>query len=273
MVNALWGMGEMLGFLLVGLLGVALVVNIVDDDDDATESDDQVNGTDENNTIDTGGGDDTVFAGGGNDLVDTGTGDDRAFGQDGTDLIFGGDGNDFLRGSAGEDLIFGDEGEDTLFGDSGDDVLFGADIFDSEAIFDIVANTNFLPSDLNVFLDINADQGESDTLNGGVGDDIIVAGSFDVVSTGDGADVVEIGDWVIPDDPVVVTDFNPAEDVIIYDFEGAVAPSIFFAEDEDTGDAVVEIAITDQENQRLVTLLGVDFFDVSSDNLIVVSIS
>ena len=264
----------MLGFLLVGLLGVALVVNIVDDDDDAApESDDQVSGNDENNTIETGAGDDTVFAGGGNDLVDTGTGDDRAFGQDGTDLIFGGAGDDFVRGNAGEDLLFGDEGEDTLFGDSGDDVLFGADIFDSEAIFEIVANTNFLPENLNLFLDVNADTGEADALNGGVGDDIILAGSFDVVSTGDGADVVEIGDWVIPGDPVVVTDFNPDEDVIVYDFEGTVAPNIIITEDEDTGDAAIEIAISDQENQRLVTLLGVDFFDVTSDNLIVVSIT
>ena len=95
----------MLGFLLVGLLGVALVVNIVDDDDDATESDDQVNGTDENNTIDTGGGDDTVFAGGGNDLVDTGTGDDRAF---------GGADNDTLLGGLGHDRMFGDGGADRL---------------------------------------------------------------------------------------------------------------------------------------------------------------
>lgn len=269
----------MIGYVLLGLLGVALVANIVDDDDDdevvaeTPETDDRVSGSDDPETLQTEGGDDTVFAGGGNDLIDAGDGNDRVFGQDGTDVIVGGEGDDFLRGSAGDDVIFADEGEDTLFGDAGDDVLFGADIIDTEAVFEETAQTNFLPFSFLPFFDVNGDTGEADELNGGVGEDVLVAGSNDIVSTGDGEDAVEIGDWVIPGQPVVVTDFDPAEDVIIYDYVGDTEPDIVIGEDEDTGDATIEIAVTGQDNQVVATLNGVDFFDVSTSNIFLLQIT
>ncbi|MEM9872085.1 MAG: hypothetical protein AAF822_12585 [Pseudomonadota bacterium] len=245
---------------LVPLALIGFVASEINDDDDETNAaaDDSVSGADTPETIETGGGDDTVFAAGGNDLVDTGTGDDRAFGQDGNDAIFGGEGDDFLRGSAGEDILFADEGEDTLFGDSGDDILVGADILESEEIFDITAQTNFLPVPLSDFIDLSGEDGEADTLNGGFGDDGIIAGSNDVVSTGDGADVVEIGDWVTPGAPVTITDFDLAEDVIVYDFFGDTPPNVILGELDD-GTVTLEL-----DGEIVARLEGLDFQDVQN---------
>ncbi|MEL7163894.1 MAG: hypothetical protein AAGL96_00360 [Pseudomonadota bacterium] len=264
----------MIGIILLSLLGVGLISAVISDDDDDTApaTADRASGTEDPETFETGGGDDTVFAGAGNDLVHAGADDDRVFGQDGFDIVIGGSGDDFMRGGAEDDILWADSGEDTLFGDTGDDILFGADIFDSAAIFDEVAETGFLPISLDTFIDLSNESGEADTINGGVGDDDIVAGSNDIVSTGSGADVVDIGDWVIPDEPAVITDFDPAEDIIIYNYTGTTAPNVFFSED-DSGDATVSIAVSSQENAVLATLSGTDIFDLGPNNLFIVQLT
>ncbi|MEL7092754.1 MAG: calcium-binding protein [Pseudomonadota bacterium] len=260
---------------MLALLGIGLVGVLINDDDEtttSTETADSASGSDAAETFDTGGGDDTIFAGGGNDLIDAGADDDRVFGQDGFDVIVGGTGDDFIRGGAEADVLFADAGEDTLQGDVGNDLLIGADIFDSEAIFDEIDQTGFVPTSLTGFIDLAGETGEADTINGGVGDDDIIAGSNDVVTTGSGADIVDIGDWVTPGEPVTITDFNPARDVIVYNYEGPTAPNVFFAE-TDSGELTIEIALSNQENGVLATLPGVDFFDVGPGDLFIVQLT
>ena len=95
-------------FTLIPLALIGFVASeINDDDDNATDQADIVQGSDEPETFETGVGDDEVFAGGGNDLIDAGSGDDMVFGQDGSDVIFAGEGDDFVRGSDGSDDLNG----------------------------------------------------------------------------------------------------------------------------------------------------------------------
>lgn len=264
----------MIGFALLGLLGVALIVNLVDDDDDATASnagDDVVTGSADTDIIDAGAGDDTVFAEAGDDLVLAGDGDDDVFGNAGDDLIIGGAGDDLLRGGSEDDLLTADAGNDTLFGDSGDDVLDGTDFADNEGIVQatIAKGAELTNAELAAFIDLTNETGEADTLQGGSGNDDIIAGSNDVVETGVGQDDVIVGDWVIPGEPVEVTDFNPNQDAIVYNFVGATPPTVFFGEADD-GTATLEIAVSNTENQVIAELANVDFLDLSAANNLVI---
>lgn len=265
----------MIGFALLGLLGVGLIVGISnsgdDDDEDPIAQDDgaeRVQGTQDNDLLETGAGSDTVFAAAGDDFVDAGAGDDRVFGGEGDDFIIGGEGDDFLRGQAGDDILFGGAGADELNGDVGDDVLFGADIIDAEGIFDVTLATvsnggNIDDIDQDQFLDLMADPQEADTLNGGVGDDIIIAGSNDVVDTGSGEDVLNVGEWVDPDAPVLVTGFDPSNDVIVYSYTGATTPLVSFGEDN-SGTATLDV-----DGEIIAFFPGIDFFDLTANSSIV----
>ncbi|WP_299653761.1 calcium-binding protein [uncultured Tateyamaria sp.] len=252
------------GIAILALLGIGIAVTLADDDDSSSSDDDVVEGTDDPETFETGSGDDEVFADGGNDLISTGDGDDRAFGQGDDDLIFGGEGNDFIRGSGGDDGLFGDGGNDTLFGDSGDDLLIGADVFDSEGLFEVVDRTGFLPGDDAPFFQPDAETDEADTLNGGVGDDVIFAGSNDVVNTGTGFDDVVLGDWVNPDEPVQIADFDPARDAIVYLFEGEAEPDVQFGEED--GMATLEV-----DGESVAVFSNADAFDLAAESAIILS--
>lgn len=260
----------MFGFALLGLLGIGLIIGLNGDDDDNSfnEGDERAQGSQGDDLIDTGGGDDTVFAAGGNDVVLAGADDDRVFGGDGDDLIVGESGDDFLRGGAGDDLIFGSAGEDVINGDVGDDQISGADIIDARGLFDATQNavltgTTLTDADIESFIDLDADTGEADTLNGGVGNDIIIAGSNDVVNTGSGSDLVNVGQWVDPDEPVQITDFNAVQDDIVYSYEGNTEPNVFFGEDDD-GTATLVV------DGRIVAYFeNADFFDLQAETSII----
>ncbi|WP_299042364.1 calcium-binding protein [uncultured Tateyamaria sp.] len=209
-----------------------------------------------------------------NDFVLADDGADRVFGREGADVVVGGAGNDLLRGESGNDTLFADAGEDTLFGDVGDDLLVGADIFVASTPAELVRAAGILVTDgapLNFadLLDIGADTGEADTLVGGVGDDVFFAGNADVVDTGSGIDAVIIGDWMDLDGPPVeIVDFDPAQDTLLYSFDGDAAPTVFFAEDDD-GTAVVEVAISDTENRVIARFPNIGFDALNSGNALV----
>jgi Ca2+-binding RTX toxin-like protein len=239
----------MLGFAILGLLGMGIAFSLLDDGDEASifssgSSSDE--GTEDADFIDSGDGDNRVFAGGGDDIVLAGDGDDRVFGGAGDDLIAGEGGDDFLRGGSGDDVIIAGAGQDVVHGDIGNDYIEGIDITDTRSIIEITeasirSGIPLSQQDLDRFVDLKAATEEADVLNGGMGDDVIIAGSNDQVDTGTGFDTVHVGLWVNPLAPVQINDFDPFMDEIVYTYEGIVPPTVTFDEtDEGTATLVVD---------------------------------
>ncbi|MDZ7709491.1 MAG: hypothetical protein U5K36_04950 [Roseovarius sp.] len=72
-------------------------------------------------------------------------------------------------------------------------------------------------------------------LNGGSGDDVILAGRDDIVTTGTGADSVVLGDWLDADHQAEILDFSPDEDrlLVVYDDTDGTVPEITLEPDSD----------------------------------------
>lgn len=139
-------------------------------------------------------GDDTIT---GSEIGDTlvgGAGDDVLSGLAGSDSIEGGSGADYAEGGSGNDTITGGSGEDTLMGGSGNDLLWGSDE--------------------------TGDDGESDLLVGGTGDDTLMLGHGDLGLGGEGADRFVLADGA------VIEDFDEAEDMVVFTYDGEVPPEI-----------------------------------------------
>lgn len=139
-------------------------------------------------TLNGGAGDDTLAASAqasvlageaGNDSLTGGAQNDVITGGTENDTINGAGGDDSLNGNDDDDLINGGLGGDTISGDAGNDRLLGV----SNA--DITAPVTTL-DDLNV--------NNNDSIDGGLGDDIIVGGvGADTVNGGDGTDIIDVG--------------------------------------------------------------------------------
>jgi Ca2+-binding RTX toxin-like protein len=74
-----------------------------------------------------------------------------------------------------------------------------------------------------------------DYLNGASGQDTIIAGAGDVVSTGADADLVLLGDWIAEGEPAAIMDFDQAQDelAVLWDFETNADPWIELLDDQD----------------------------------------
>ena len=165
--------------------------------------DDILHGEDGDDSLFGNSGDDTLFGHGGNDRLSGGSGNDAAQGGEGDDQVLGGAGDDALQGGLGNDTLTGGSGQDSLFGGWGNDTLYGAE------------ETG------------DGDQlAESDFLNGGGGDDTIVTGAGDIVTAGDGADTIVLGDWNIDGDAARLMDFDSAEDQLMLVWNQAFDPTI-----------------------------------------------
>ena len=159
-------------------------------------------------------------------------GDDVMDGGSGVDLMFGNEGNDIIRGGMDTDIIIDDEGADALFGGVGDDIIIGADLVDVDAIqamrddppssLDELATTLF--SAFNTHL--NDTDMEPDLLSGESGDDLLVGGNADTLVGGIGLDVFVGGEYVQPGAPVIVRDYDPDDDVIVYATEDGYADNL-----------------------------------------------
>jgi Ca2+-binding RTX toxin-like protein len=122
-----------------------------------------------------------------------------------------------LRGDAGDDALHGDLDDDTLHGGLGRDTLFGG--WGNDVIVGLVDD----PATV-IFDDLDS----GDFLNGGPGNDLILAGQGDLVDTGEGADTVMIGDWIAGGDGAEILDFHSEEDrlIVFYDAQSGTAPNL-----------------------------------------------
>ncbi len=173
-------------------------------------------------------GNDTLHGGAGHDQLQGEVGDDALFGHDDDDTLLGDAGDDSLVGSAGNDSLLGGEGDDALHGDLGNDTLQG----------DAGADTLFGGWGDDVLNGVSPN-GEDDTdvdfLNGGGGDDLIIAGNADIVTAGGGADTIAVGDWLNQDHQAQILDYNPDEDslMVAYDDANGAEPVVDLEADED----------------------------------------
>lgn len=184
-----------------------------------TAGDDLMNGRNVGDEISGADGNDVIAAAGGRDVV---------YGQDGNDVIFGGNGADTLWGGVGDDVIIGGSGGDLLQGNAGDDLVLGIDIALGSGSAAAIAALDLSPTTAGSLLDEFArtpslDLSGADTLLGGRGDDVIVMGGNDTATGGFGADRFWLGEWVGGTDTATITDFDRAEDQIVYIYSAATA--------------------------------------------------
>ncbi len=186
-----------------------------------TEEDDILSGTDEDELLLGDAGDDSLSGGAGDDYLQGDDGMDSLSGEGGNDVLLGEGGSDILDGGDGNDVLAGGDGADTLQGGAGSDVLIAGE--------DETDLTDETP----------------DTLDGGDGNDALYFGEGDVVTGGAGADVFA------PYGNAVVSDFDPAEDVLVIRYIGEE----LFLLGQDVTDAGLEITVS---NGTSVTLQGVE---------------
>lgn len=162
--------------------------------------------------IDAGAGNDIVVSGSGDDLIRGGAGNDDIDGGEGDDALDGGNGNDRLLGGRGDDFLFGGAGDDALVGGEGNDRLDGGDGVDTAdysaetagVTLDLAAGTasgdgigrDTLTGVENVIGgsgdDVLSGNDLANRLDGGAGNDRILAGAGDTVLGGAGDDIVEV---------------------------------------------------------------------------------
>jgi Ca2+-binding RTX toxin-like protein len=162
--------------------------------------------------VDAGDGNDIVATGTGDDLIRGGQGNDYLDGGDGDDALQGGDGNDRLIGGLGDDFLFGGTGNDILVGGAGNDLLDGGEGIDTA---DYSSDTDGVTVDLGTGIangngigrdtltgvenviggsgdDVLIGNALANVLDGGLGDDRIIAGAGDTVIGGEGDDTIEV---------------------------------------------------------------------------------
>lgn len=216
------------------------------------EGDDLVQGEDGDDELHGGEGNDTVEGGADNDTLHGEDGDDTLMGNDGDDQMFGHNDDDVLHGNAGDDSLVGSAGDDQLFGDVGDDALHGD--LDNDTLFGGDGQDTLFGGFGNDLV-VGDDDAEADFLNGGAGDDTLIGGSGDYIHSGEGSDLILIGDWV--DSPTTVLDFDPGLDqiAVVIDEGTGDAPEVTLSEpDSATG----EVAILVNGEQAAIVSNGAD---------------
>ena len=113
--------------------------------------------------------------------------DDVILGTSGKDFIYAGEstGNDTIFGNADNDLIISGNGDDQLFGGLGKDILIGGDgvdVLDGSSAANNLADLDKF--DIDIWQDrVFFDDGESDRLEGGAGEDFYFLGIAETVDT------------------------------------------------------------------------------------------
>jgi len=195
-----------------------------------------------NDTVQGGVGNDSLWGDVGEDKLDGGLGDDTVYGGGGKDVVAGGEGNDYVtgeryemvsdgsktlvadfsadkvEGGAGNDTVVGGSGADTLLGGDGDDLVQDGWISRASA-----TDTDHAPQPKS---------DEDAVIDAGAGNDTIEVSGNDSVTTGTGADLIQIGSASYTDaghtwteamgttGTVTVTDFTLGSDKLDLSTEG-----------------------------------------------------
>lgn len=209
---------------------------------DGQAGDDRLFGGEGKDTVNGGAGNDIVFGGVWNDVLSGGVdddilsgdkGNDQVSGDAGNDTLFGGIGSDTLSGGAGNDYLMGGAGADTIDGGEGNDTIVGINLTDTNKALDGVAGKLDSYADFdaakaalakalegtNSELATIVDRDSGDLLQGGDGNDSIIAGANDTLTGGAGSDVFNIVSALETPNgstgPVTITDFNSSEDSLV----------------------------------------------------------
>ncbi|NHQ72996.1 calcium-binding protein [Roseovarius gahaiensis] len=207
------------GASLAGMVGLSAAE--IDSPDAALDDDNIEQGNDNA---------DTLSGDSGNELLIGWNGGDALSGNDGHDWLLGLNGDDHLSGGDGADVLIGGAGQDTLIGGAGGDFIESANIVDEAALLASIKGADN-PGDLDFGYALPGTSDDGDIADLGPGDDTIVAGSDDSVTGGSGADEFVLGDWIEGGRPVVIEDFDIAEDLI----------SFMHADDQPTPDMTLQV--------------------------------
>ncbi len=149
------------------------IERLLGEDNDGTVGNVTINGNDQPNYIQWGGGHKvTIFAKGGDDKIVIEENSDGV--EPATSEVHGGDGNDtmnvlFNSGIFGKNTLLGEAGNDVLHGGMGDDSLVGGT--GNDQLFGGKGNDTLIAND-----------GQKDTLDGGMGTDTAMKDPIDVVT-------------------------------------------------------------------------------------------
>jgi Ca2+-binding RTX toxin-like protein len=191
------------------------------------QGDDQIGGYDGEDDLHGAGGNDQLLGADGSDTLHGEAGNDALYGGDDDDTLYGNNFNDTMHGGAGNDALQGSAGNDNLSGDIGSDDLQGG--LDDDTLSGGLGNDSLFggwgKDLLNGVEDNTATAGiqdidQADFLNGGGGDDTILAGQDDIITAGAGDDTIVLGDW-ITEGAAQLIDFNANEDSIILVWDDA----------------------------------------------------
>ena len=220
-------------FMMMGLLGGLLTAGDDGASGEGTDGSDRIEGT---------GGDDTINGLHGSDLIMSRAGADVISGGDGADWIFAGAGADVILGDAGNDVIVPGAGADTVDAGNGNDFVESADLFDQDVLNASLSSAKSF-GDIRFEYDLSQKPDIGDQIALGDGNDTVVAGPGDTISSGTGQDRIEVGDWVSGGAPVEITDYDDSEDIITFAYEaGTPAPSFVMTKDPETGSAIISVA-------------------------------
>ncbi|KKN73676.1 hypothetical protein LCGC14_0397890, partial [marine sediment metagenome] len=101
------------------------------------------------------------------------------------------------------------------------------------------------------------DEQSRDYLNGGGGDDLIVAGAQDVVTSGEGTDQIILGDWIAEQGAAQIMDYHAEDDSLLFVWDDSTATG--------TEPPLSILPDPDQPNQTLVLLDDIIVARVAGD--------
>ncbi|MBF0329935.1 MAG: hypothetical protein HQL10_12315 [Nitrospirae bacterium] len=173
------------------------------DDGDDWLSDISYQGDNGNDYMNGGAGNDTLSGGSDDDILIGGADSDSLYGGSGSDILDGGDGDDVFYGDAGDDYLEGGTGNDYTSGGSGSDIY----VFNRGDGEDFISEEDWTGTDID-----KVKFGE------GITKDELVLSRQDynlVISLGDSADKIVIGDWFDTQSGSKIENFEFADGTVL----------------------------------------------------------